>query len=142
MARHLVRYNPFNELDLLRREMHRRAGYGSTRCDTRHASLPMDAYTTEDEVVITLSAPGVGSDDVEITFENDVLTIKGETPAPLDGVEYVAQERTYGSFTRVLNVNVPVQADKIEATFDRGLLVITLPKAEEAKAKTIKVKAK
>ena len=104
--------------------------------------LPIDAYTTADELVITVAAPGVSPDDVELTFEGGVLTIKGEVPGPMGNVDYVAQERPYGEFLRTVNVSLPVQADKIEATFDRGLLTVTLPKVEEAKPKTIEVKVK
>jgi HSP20 family protein len=110
--------------------------------EERRLRLPIDAYTTEEEVVITASIPGVSPEDVEVTFEGDVLTIKGELPAPLGNVNYVAQERAYGPFVRTLNVGIPVQADKIEAAFDRGLLIVTLPKIEEVKPKTIKVKVK
>ncbi len=78
----------------------------------------------------------------EITFEGDVLTIKGDLPAPLGNVDYVTQERVYGPFVRRVNVRTPVQADKIEATFEHGLLIVTLPKVEEAKPKTVKVKVK
>ena len=63
-------------------------------------------------------------------------------PAPIENVDYLVQERRYGPFHRSINVGVPVQADKIEATFDRGLLTVTLPKVEEVKPKTIQVKVK
>jgi HSP20 family protein len=104
--------------------------------------LPIDAYSTADEVVITAAVPGATAEDIEITFEGEALTIKGELPAPLGNVDYVAQERAYGPFTRTVNVRTPVQTDKIEATFERGLLIITLPKLEEAKPKTVTVKVK
>jgi HSP20 family protein len=145
MARNLVRWDPFNEFSTLSREMDRLFGRSFDwrfARDERYVRLPIDAYTTEDELVITAAVPGVSPDDVEVTFEGDVLTIKGDLPSPLGNVDYVAQERPYGSFLRTINVGVPVQADKIEATFDRGLLNITLPKVEEAKPKTIAVKVK
>jgi HSP20 family protein len=110
--------------------------------DDRHMRLSVDAYTTEDELVFTAAVPGASPDDVEITFEGDVLSIKGELPAPLGNVDYVAQERPYGSFHRTINIGIPVQENKIAATVERGLLVITLPKAEEAKPKTIPVTVK
>ena len=143
MARHLVRWNAFPEFETLRHEMNRlfdeSFGHRHTE-DERYARLPVDAYTTADELVITAAVPGASVDDIEITFEGDVLSIKGELPAPLGNVDYVAQERVYGPFLRTINVRTPVQADKIEATFERGLLMITLPKLESAKPKTVKVK--
>jgi HSP20 family protein len=87
-----------------------------------------------------VAIPGVSPEDVDVTFEGDVLTIKGELPAPLGNVDYLAQERLSGPFRRTVTVGIPVQADGIEATFDRGLLTVTLPKVEEAKPKTIEVK--
>ncbi len=104
--------------------------------------LPVDVYTTADEVVIQASVPGVNPNDVEITIEGETLTIKGERKPPLENVEYQIQERRYGPFGRTLNLGVPVQADKAEATFDQGVLTLTIPKAEEVRPKVIKIKSK
>jgi len=103
--------------------------------------LPVDIYFTEDEVVIKAAVPGVNPDDVEITIEGDTLMIKGETTAPED-VDYICQEHCYGPFARAFNMNVPIQTDKVTAEFENGILTLTLPKAEEVRPKTIKVKAK
>ena len=62
--------------------------------------------------------------------------------APLENVNYVLQERTYGEFQRTLTINVAVDADKAEAKFENGLLTLTIPKAEAAKPKTIQVRSK
>ncbi len=104
--------------------------------------LPVDVYSTANELVIQASVPGVNPDDVEITIEGDTLTIKGETKAPLDNVDYHIQERRFGPFARTLTLNVPVQADQAEAVFDKGVLTLTLPKAEEVRPKVIKVQSK
>ncbi len=104
--------------------------------------LPVDIYTTPEEVVITASVPGVDPEQVEITLEGDVLTIKGELPAPLENVEYVMRERRFGPFSRSLTFNVPLHAEAIEATFERGVLTVVAPKAEAVKPKQIKVHAK
>jgi HSP20 family protein len=79
---------------------------------------------------------------VEITLEGDTLTIKGEIKPPLENVDYIFQERAYGPFSRTLTLNVPVDAEKAEATFENGILTLTIPKAESVKPKTIKVKSK
>ena len=106
------------------------------------ARLPLDVYTTSNEIVLTDNVPGLKPEEVEITLEGDTLSIHGEFKAPMDNVEYVFQERSYGKFSRTLTINVPVDVNKVEATFDSGVLTITLPKAEAARPKTIKVEAK
>jgi HSP20 family protein len=107
----------------------------------RRMKLPIDAYSTDSEVVLVAPMPGVDPDKVEITIEGDTLTIKGEIRPPLENVNYIFQERAYGPFMRSLTLNVPVQADKAEASFEHGLLTLTIPKAEAVKPKSIKVKA-
>lgn len=108
----------------------------------RKLYLPVDVYETDDEFVVTASVPGLKPEDVEITFEDGSLTIRGEIKPPLENVNYVICERAYGPFSRTLNFNVPIEADKIEATVQNGLLTVTVPKAEAVRPKTIKVKAK
>jgi len=104
--------------------------------------LPVDIYTTPEEVVITASVPGVDPEQVEITLEGDVMTIKGELPAPLENVTYVMRERRFGPFSRSLTFNVPLNAEGIEATFEHGVLTVVVPKAEAVKPKQIKVHTK
>jgi HSP20 family protein len=106
------------------------------------AALPLDVYSTPDELIILASVPGLNPEDVEITIEGETLSIKGETKAPLDNVEYHIQERHYGPFSRTLTLNVPVQADQAEAVFDKGVLTVTIPKAQEIRPKIITVKSK
>lgn len=107
----------------------------------RYARLPMDVYVTDEHVVVTTAAPGVDPGEVDITFEGNALTIKGEAPAPVEGANYLLAERFHGSFSRTLQLDIPVDADQIEASFDNGLLTVTLPKAEVIKPRTIQVKA-
>ena len=116
----------------------RNMGWGQ---DERVAPLPVDVYSTANELVVKASVPGVNPEAVEITIEGDTLTTKGETKAPLENVDYHIQERRYGPFARVLTLGVPVQADQAEATFDNGELTLVIPKAEEIRPKVIKVKS-
>jgi HSP20 family protein len=104
--------------------------------------LPIDAYATENEIVIITSVPGVNPDDVEITLEDETLTIQGEIAPPLENVDYLMRERPYGRFSRTLRLNVPVEAENAEAEFDNGVLTLTLPKAESVRPKVIKIKKK
>jgi len=107
----------------------------------RMMKLPIDAYSTESDLIVVAPVPGVDPEKVEITIEGDTLTIKGEIKPPLENVNYIFRERAYGPFMRTLTLNVPVQADKAEATFEHGLLTLTIPKAEAIKPKSIKVKS-
>jgi len=145
MSNYLVRWDPFREFLNVRHDMDRLFDAPLARrpsASPEQRRLPLDAYVTDEELVITANVPGLAPEDVEVTLEEDVLTIKGEIPAPLGNVEYAIQERAFGSFVRTIRLNVPVQADKVSATFTHGVLTITLPKVEEVKPKTIQVQVK
>ena len=105
-------------------------------------ALPLDVYSTDNELVIKASVPGADPEEVEIAIEGDTLTIKGETGAPLENVDYHIQERRHGAFGRTLTLNVPVEAEQAEATFERGELTLIIPKSEEIRPKVIKVRSK
>jgi HSP20 family protein len=117
----------------------RRAG---RRQDSRIAVLPLDVYSTNHELIIKASVSGVEPEEIEITIEGDRLTIRGEICAPLENVEYHIQERRYGPFERTLTLNIPVEIEDAEATFQNGELTLILPKAEEVRPKVIKVEAR
>ncbi len=140
----LMNWNPEREAVQMYEKMNRLMEETRNMLDyaggSRMARLPIDAYSTENEIVVTAALPGVNPDEVEITVEGDTLTLRGEVPARLDNVRYLFTERFHGPFIRTLQLNVPVDVDKIEATFDRGVLTLTLPKAEEIRPKVIKVK--
>jgi len=142
----ITRWEPFKDLMTLREAMDRlfeesyvRPGPRYQVDGTMRCALPINAYTTDEEIVITAAIPGVDPDKVEITFENETLTIRGEMQAPLENVEYILQERTHGKFERTLRLNIAVQPDKAEATFDQGVLTLVIPKREELKPRTIKI---
>jgi HSP20 family protein len=101
-------------------------------------------YETDDDVVVKTAVPGVKSEDIDVSITGDVLIIKGETKAEekVEKANYVRQERRYGAFSRSLALPSTVVADKVTAEFENGVLTLTLPKAEEVKPKTIKIKAK
>ena len=149
MPSFVTRWDPFREAVTLREAMDRLFEDSFVPARRRLAEgverrfrLPLDAYTTPDEIVILANMPGVKPETVEITIEGDTLTIKGERPGSLENVDYVLQERVYGPFQRTLNINIPVDADKAEAKFEHGLLTLTIPKAEAARPKTIQVVSK
>ena len=135
MANYITRWDPFREAVTLREAMDRlfEDSYVPARRQAERQAeqreqvwrLPLDAYITAEEIVIVANMPGVKPENVEITIEGDTLTIKGERPAPLENVDYVLQERTYGKFQRTLNINIPVDANKAEAKFEDGLLTLS-----------------
>jgi HSP20 family protein len=109
---------------------------------TQAAGLPLDAYVTEHEIVVQAAFPGVAPENVQITVENDTLSLSATLPEPLENVNYVFAERPHGRVSRQLALNVPVDLEKAEAVFENGLLTLTLPKADVARPKTITVTGK
>ncbi|MFO8101421.1 MAG: Hsp20/alpha crystallin family protein [Dehalococcoidia bacterium] len=106
--------------------------------------VPLDMYQTENEVVVKATVPGVKPEDVDITIAGDVLTIKGESKVEEEKkeAEYFYRERRHGAFTRTVGLPSGLETDKAEATFEDGVLKLTIPKAEEVKPKKIDIKAK
>ena len=144
--RMLTKWNPARDMLSLHEAMDQLVGssaYGWSNQDSgeRIAQLPIDAYSTDNEIVVTAALAGVKPEDVEITVEGDSLTIKGEIPAALENVNYLLTERFHGQFSRTLQLNVTVDIEQIEANFDGGVLTLTLPKSEAVRPKQIKVTA-
>lgn len=144
----MIRWDPIEDFYTVRREMNRLMNDASPLRWARMVSgdnvmrLPLDAYVTDEEIVITAPVPGLDPENVEITMEEDTLTIKGEINSPLENVEYLFQERPYGPFSRSVRINVPVDVDQAEAKFDNGVLTLILPKSKEARPKVIKINTK
>ena len=148
MPNYVTRWDPFREAVTLREAMDRLFEDSFVPSGRREGAsgktfrLPLDAYVTQDEIVVTANMPGVKPEDVEITLEGDTLNIKGVRPGPIENVNYVLQERPSGRFQRTLNINIPVDADKAEAKYEHGLLTLSIPKAEAVKPRTISVVTK
>ncbi len=146
----LTRWQPMRETMTLRDAMDRLFDEAFTRPwglsdGWRGAEGPsVDMYETENEVVIKATVPGMKAEDVQISVTGDMLTIKGETKAKSELKEkaYHIREQRWGSFERSLSLPTLVVADKAKAEFEDGMLIVTLPKAEEVKPKTITVKPK
>jgi HSP20 family protein len=146
----LVRWEPFRDLISLREAMDRLFEESIVRPRTEWlapvgaGTLAVDMYETNDAVVVKSAIPGIKPEDLDISITSDTLTIKGETKVEeeLKEKHFIHQEHRYGSFCRSLTIPMPVVAGKAEAEFENGVLTLTLPKAEEAKPKAIKVKAK
>lgn len=95
-----------------------------------------------DNLYLEAELPGVARDDLDISAAGNELTLRGRRNPPKDeNLVYHRQERGFGEFTRVLTLPVDIDADKIEATLREGVLTLTLPKAEAARARKIEIKA-
>lgn len=104
----------------------------------------VDIYQDQDKLTVKATLPGLKSEDVSIDIQNGVLTIKGEVKLEEEVKEdnYLYQERRYGSFCRTFTLPNGLQVDKADATMEDGILTLRIPKAEEAKTRTITIKAK
>jgi len=146
----LVRWEPFRDLISLRQAMDRLFEESFIRprvgwlAPLGAGALAVDIYETDQDVVVKTSMPGVKAEDLDITITGDTLTVKGETKTEekVEKANYIRQERRYGAFCRSLTLPTTIVAEKAKAEFENGVLTLTLPKAEEVKPKTIKVKAK
>lgn len=104
--------------------------------------LPLDVMETTDNYMVKASIPGLNPEEVEIIFDDNALTIKGELKAETqeEGAKYHLRERRTGTFSRSIKFPVQIESDAIEANYDNGVLTLTLPKAEAVKPKKIEVK--
>lgn len=102
----------------------------------------MDVVESENEIVIRVDLPGLTADDLNVQVDGDLLTISGEIKHEdkQNGERYHYRERSYGAFKRSLRLGETVDGENIDATFDNGVLSLTLPKRPEAQPKQIQVK--
>lgn len=103
--------------------------------------LPLDVLENENDFVVKASLPGVKPEEVQITVHGDTVSIRGEVKAEDVKKEqnWLLRERRHGQFHRSFTVTAPIDADKSQARFEHGVLTLTLPKAETARPKQIKI---
>ena len=102
-----------------------------------------DVHETADAIRVVLDLPGYAGESLAIQFEKDVLSIEAERKREADAEKtLLVNERTFGKVRRTFAVKVPVDADRIAAAYDRGVLTVTLPKRAEAKPRKIEVQVK
>lgn len=142
----LTRWDPLREMTSLRSAMDRlldRAFIGEPEWESpRLMSFALDVSESDNEYQVEASLPGIDPEDLEITYTGNTLTIKGETKSESEkeGARYHMRERRFGSFSRSITLPSTVDASKIEANYEKGVLKLQIPKAEEAKPKRIEVK--
>ena len=128
----LMRTDPFRDLDRLTEAM-----FGTTG---RPAVMPMDAYRQGDTFHIDLDLPGVDPDSIDVTVEQNVLTVHAERrPAINEEAERVVRERTFGTFSRQVFLGETLDVERLSAGYEAGVLTIKLPVAEQAKPRKISV---
>jgi HSP20 family protein len=143
----LVRWEPVRELTSLQSEMNRlfntffdtpTPGNGGTG---RRWIPAMDLVESDDHFVLKADLPGLAEDDVAIEVEDNVLTVSGERKAEHEDKRegYVRVERSYGSFRRSLTLPEGVDPEAVEASFDKGVLVVRIPKPEERKPRRVAI---
>ncbi|HOW92119.1 MAG TPA: Hsp20/alpha crystallin family protein [Anaerolineaceae bacterium] len=109
----------------------------------RVLSFPLEMKATENDYTLKAMLPGLSAEEINIRYEDSVLTIDGEyTSISEEGKECLFSEMPVGRFSRSIEIKEPIVVDKIEASMKDGILTILIPKAEEAKPKMIKINAK
>ncbi len=144
----LITYDPFRELRSLQEEVNRVFSSNLNRSSEtglgRGAWNPsVDIFENKDQIVLEAELPGLSPEDVNISIENNVLTIHGERRFEKkdDGENFHRVERSYGSFTRSFTLPPTVSSENVAANFDNGVLRLELAKREEAKPRRIEIKA-
>ena len=141
----ITRWDPFQDVLSLREAMNQLMEESFVRPTTaqngKNFVPALDLSETGEGYLVEAALPGVKPEDVEITVENNVLTIKGETRQETDSKErnFHRLERRFGSFQRTIGLPTTVKADAIKAELTNGVLRLEIPKAEEVKPRKISV---
>jgi HSP20 family protein len=131
----LMRFDPFRDLSQLAQEL-------TTAADNQTRTFPMDAYRRGDDVVLLFDLPGIDPQSIDLTVDQNVLTIRAERRAQsMDGAEVLASERPHGTFTRRVFLADTLDTGNISAEYHNGVLELTIPVSERAKPRKIEVAA-
>ena len=131
--------DPLHEMQRLKREVNR--VFAGLEQPLNPEGPPVNAWVGESDVVVTAELPGVDPAKMDVSVVGDTLTISGTREAEIlkEGESYHRQERNHGRFTRSLQLPFHVETGKVEAKYDRGILRITLPRAESDRPKKVPV---
>lgn len=132
----MLRFDPFGDLDALTRSLLT----GQTGSDRSPRFMPMDLYKVEDHYVLTADLPGVDPGSIDVSVDNGTLTLTAHrTAQPEDSVHWLANERFFGSYRRQLSLGEGIDNSRISATYENGVLSVSIPLAERAKPRRIEV---
>lgn len=130
----LMRTDPFRDFDRLTEAML------GTRA--RPVGMPMTAYREDGNFVVHVDLPGVTADSIDLTVEQNVLTVRAERKPPAgDNAERVVDERSYGVFSRQLFLGESLESDELSASYDAGVLTLRIPIAEKSKPRKVEITA-
>lgn len=128
----LMRTDPFRELDRLTQHL--------LGTPARPATMPIDAYRHGEEFVVEIDLPGVDPETVDLTVEQDVLTVRAQRQRQaVDEAELLVGERPHGSFSRQLFLGEGLDADRLDARYTDGVLVLRIPVSEKAKPRRVPI---
>ena len=132
----MLRFDPFSDLDAVTRGLLT----SQTGTDRSPRFMPMDLYKVDDHYVLTADLPGVDPGSVDVTVDNGTLTLTAHRSVRSeDSVQWLASERFFGTYRRQLSLGDGVDTTKIAATYENGVLTVTIPLAERAKSRRIEV---
>jgi HSP20 family protein len=142
----ISRWDPFRDMSVLQDRINRVFNEHLTRegeaATARTWAPVVDIMETEADLVVQAELPGMKMSDIEVEVTSESLVIRGERKADESAKDkYIRVERPFGPFQRSFTIGVPVQPDKVKATYREGILQVTIPKAEEVKPKKIEIKA-
>ncbi|WP_181139890.1 Hsp20/alpha crystallin family protein [Streptomyces sp. Ru71] len=128
----LMRTDPFRELDRVTQQV-----FGAM---ARPSAMAMDAYRSGDDFLVHFDLPGIDPESIELDVERNVLNVRAErtSPAPRDA-EVIVAERPTGTFTRQLFLGDTLDTERIDASYDAGVLTLRIPMAEQAKPRRIQI---
>ncbi len=128
----LMRTDPFREFDRLTQQ-----AFGTRY---RPSAMPMDAYRQGDQFVVNFDLPGVDPSSIDLTVEKNVLSVSAERRwEPAEDLQIVASERPQGNFNRQLFLGEGLDSDQVEASYENGVLSVTIPVAEQAKPRKVEI---
>lgn len=134
----LLRYDPFREMDRFTDQLF---GSGSNTAN-RAPFMPMDAVRKEDRVEIVFDVPGVSPDEIEVSVERNVLTVKAERSWwPGEADEVLARERAQGTSTRQVLLGDSLDPDRLDAQYEHGVLRVSIPVAERAQPRRVEIRS-
>src|SRR6266487_1355917 len=141
----ITRWDPFREFSTLQDRMNRlfRDSYGDSREEALTTSTfapPVDVYEDEHNITLKIEVPGIDEKDIDLRIENNTLTVHGERKFEKEEKEEnFRRVEQYGSFTRSFTLPNTVDAEQVQAHYEKGILKVQLAKKAEAKPKQIKV---
>lgn len=132
----MLRFDPFSDLDAVTRGLLT----SQSGTDRSPRFMPMDLYKVDDHYVLTADLPGVDPGSVDVTVDNGTLTLTAHRSVRSeDSVQWLASERFFGTYRRQLALGEGIDTTKIAATYENGVLTVTIPLAERAKARRVEV---